>query len=209
MCREPGSKTKLMHTDRHHRHERGKERCKVVDLIKINTVRQESNHRERQEQKHRAVALMGSIDRASVQGQWPCPWWPISHWLDDSHQESSVHAYLSPSLTHSLIWSLISSFVITRHLISFSLFWVLDSVTIIHLDFLFILTLAVLSSSCGSCYPMIHLLCLNMLFFPLSSTTILGDRTALTEYLVPYNLKQHIYIIRLAAFSVKLCTDTK
>ena len=73
------------------------ERCRVVDLIKINTVRQESNHREREEQKHWGVALMGSIDRSSVQGQWPCPWWPVPHWLDDSHQESSAHAYLTHS----------------------------------------------------------------------------------------------------------------
>lgn len=80
MCRQSqAARQKLMHTDRCHRRckrhkERCKERCRVVDLIKINTVRQESNHREREEQKHRDVALMGSIDRASVQGQWPCPW---------------------------------------------------------------------------------------------------------------------------------------
>lgn len=77
--------------------ERGRERCRVVDLIKINAVRQESNHREREEGKHRGVALMGSIDRAWVWGQWLCPWWPIPHWLDDSHQESSVHVYLTHS----------------------------------------------------------------------------------------------------------------
>lgn len=87
-----------MHADRRHRRERYRERCRVVDLIKINTVRQESNRRRRREQKHRGVALMGSIDRASVQGQRLCPWWPIPHWLEDSHQESSCHC-LSHSLT--------------------------------------------------------------------------------------------------------------
>lgn len=86
-----------MHADSHRR-ERYRERCRVVDLIKINTVRQESNRRRRGEQKHRGVALMGSIDRASVQGQRLCPWWPITHWLEDSHQESSCRC-LSHSLT--------------------------------------------------------------------------------------------------------------
>lgn len=44
--------------------ETGVERSVVVDLIKINTSRQESDHKEMEEQKHRRVALLGSIDGA-------------------------------------------------------------------------------------------------------------------------------------------------
>lgn len=53
MCMESqAAREKVMHTDRRHRHKSSKERCRVVDLIKINIVRQESNHRDREEQKH-------------------------------------------------------------------------------------------------------------------------------------------------------------
>lgn len=44
--------------------ETGAERRTIVDLIKINTARQESNRKEMEEQKHRRVALLGSIDGA-------------------------------------------------------------------------------------------------------------------------------------------------
>lgn len=44
--------------------ETGAERHTIVDLIKINTARQESHHKEMEEQKHRRVALLGSIDGA-------------------------------------------------------------------------------------------------------------------------------------------------
>ena len=38
--------------------EREEERCRVVDLLKMNAVGQESKHREREEQTLRGVALM-------------------------------------------------------------------------------------------------------------------------------------------------------
>lgn len=166
-----------MHTDRRRRPENSKERRWVVDLIKINTFWQESIHRERQEQKHWGAALMGSIDWASVWGQLPCPWWPISHWLDDSHQESFVHAYLPPSLNHSLthshpLFPPYYSAPSSAHLLFCDHF--LHSVSLIHLDFPFSLIHPPLSSCCPSPVPLTHLISLSMLFFPLSSSAIPG-----------------------------------
>lgn len=63
--RESGRRTEI---DAYRQTLQTREAQRDADLIKINTVRQESNHREREEGKHRGVALMGSIDRASVQG---------------------------------------------------------------------------------------------------------------------------------------------
>lgn len=55
--------------------QRRRQRRGVVDLIKINTVRQESKHRRAaEERQRRGVALMGSIDRRECGGHSLCPW---------------------------------------------------------------------------------------------------------------------------------------
>lgn len=97
-----------MQVQRNRQRIRERESSGVVDLISFNTVRQTDKRTESARQEQRevwGVVLMGSIDWASVQGQWPCPWWPISCWLDDSQQEPS-----SPSTPPSCGPSLISAF---------------------------------------------------------------------------------------------------
>lgn len=153
------------------------ERCRVVDLIKINTVRQESNHKEREEEKNRGVALMGSMDGASVQGQWLCPWWPIPHWLDDSHQGSS--------LTYSHPFPLFPPFSSPPRSV--------HSVLSGGFKNLFACFSPWSDSPPDSrpAVPLTHLLFLHRLSFPPSSTSISGDKTTLTEYSVPDCWKRH------------------
>lgn len=60
------------------------ERCAVVDVIKINTARQESDHKEMKIQKNRRVAVLdrwsmavGSVAVSMVTHPWAA-WWLIS-----------------------------------------------------------------------------------------------------------------------------------
>jgi len=127
----------------------------------------------------------------------------------------SLPPSLPPSLPHSLTHSLTcllfppySSPPSSVHPVFYDCF--LHLVPIIHLDFLFSLILPPLSSCCPSSVPLTHLISLSMLFFPLSSTSIPGEKKSSDWVFCIRLLKTARKIThRLAASLMEHCTDTR